>query len=190
MVRFRLDRNPPQLDRLSWKPSIFWGVFIFIYMKLLSTLKTILLEKRIPLGSFIDDDGETFNVIATDHSQIANTPSSRLSRPDFNEVSDVVFEYQDIISSVSKSIMEDIDKTSILIRDNWNGFDFILYPDFVDGEYQLNIVTSIKHPKKLQNKSVNKLIIITKDGDSIVKEQINNNHFTKIVKDDIIIYII
>lgn len=159
-------------------------------MKLLSTLKTILLEKRIILGSFVDDDGETFNVVATDHSQIANTPSSRLSRPDFNEVSDVVFEYQDVISSVSKSIMEDIDKSSILIRDNWNGFDFIIYPDFEGGEYQLNIATSIKHPKKLQYKSVNKLIIITRDGDAIIKEQLNNIHFTKIIKGNIIIYII
>jgi hypothetical protein len=159
-------------------------------MKLLPTLKYALLEQRVNTGSFVDNDGEIFNVVATVHTQLANNSSSLLSRPNFGDVSDVVFEYQDIISSVAKSVIDDINKTSILIRDNWNGFDFIIYPDFEDGEYQLNIATSIKHPKKLQHKSVNKLIIITKDGDSILKEQIENISFTKIIKNDIIIYII
>jgi hypothetical protein len=159
-------------------------------MKLLPTLKYVLLEQRVNTGSFVDNDGETFNVVATIHTQLANNPSSLSSRPDFGDVSDVVFEYQDIISSVSKSVMDDINKTSVLIRDNWNGFDFVIYPEFKNGEYHLNIATAIKHPKKLKHKSENKLVIITKDGDSILKEQIENISFTKIIKSDIIIYII
>ena len=77
------------------------------------------------------------------------------------------------------------------MRDTANGFDFIVYPKYVNGKYELSIATSINHPEKLRVKKENTLIILTTDGDAIIKEQLeNNNNFTKIVRGNIIIYII
>jgi hypothetical protein len=158
-------------------------------MKLLSVLGSLIVEDRVTLGSF-EKEGDVFNVIATDHTQIANNPVSLKSRPDFEDLGDVVFEFDDIISDVAKDIIVNRKKDSIFVRDNWNGFDFIIYPHYDDGEYKLNIATAIKHPLKLNIKNQNTLIIITKEGDTIIKEQFNLENFTKIVKGDIIIYII
>ncbi len=145
------------------------------------------MEDRVTLGSF-ESGGDVFNVVATDHTQIANTPISSKSRPDFEDLGNIVFEFDDIISNVAKDVIVNHKKNSIFVRDNWNGFDFIIYPHFDNGEYKLNIATSIKHPQKLNIKNQNTLVIITNNGDTIIKENFNLNNFTKIIKGDIIIY--
>jgi hypothetical protein len=48
----------------------------------------------------------------------------------------------------------------------------------------------MNHPEKLNVKPENKFVIFTSGGDTIIKEQIDFNNFTKIVRGDIIIYII
>jgi hypothetical protein len=156
-------------------------------MKLLLVLKSLIVEDRVTLGSF-ESGGDVFNVVATDHTQIANTPISSKSRPDFEDLGNIVFEFDDIISNVAKDVIVNHKKNSIFVRDNWNGFDFIIYPHFDNGEYKLNIATSIKHPQKLNIKNQNTLVIITNNGDTIIKENFNLNNFTKIIKGDIIIY--
>ena len=158
-------------------------------MKLLSVLRSLILEDRISLGSF-EQGGDVFNVVATDHTQIANNPISLKSRPYFEDLGEVVFEFNDIIGDVAKDVIGNRKKDSIFVRDNWNGFDFIIYPHYDDGEYKLNIVTAIKHPQKLNVKDQNTLFIITKEGDTIIKEDLDFWNFTKIVKGDIIIYIV
>jgi hypothetical protein len=188
--RFGLDRDLPQLDKLFCRTLRFFGGFLYLYnMKLLSVLKSLIVEDRVTLGSF-ENEGDVFNVVATDHTQIANTPISSKSRPDFKELGNIVFEFDDIISNVAKDVIVNYKKDSIFVRDNWNGFDFIIYPHFDDGEYKLNIATSIKHPQKLKIKNQNTLVLITNNGDTIIKEQFENNNFTKIVRGDIILYII
>jgi hypothetical protein len=188
--RFGLDRDLPQLDKLSCRTLCFFGGFLYLYnMKLLSVLGSLIVEDRVTLGSF-ENDGDLFNVVATDHTQIANNPISLKSRPDFEDLGDVVFEFDDIISDVAKDVIVNRKKDSIFVRDNWNGFDFIIYPHYDDGEYKLNIATAIKHPQKLNIKKQNTLVIITKEGDTIIKEHLDSNNFTKIKRGDIIIYII
>ena len=147
------------------------------------------MEDRVTLGSF-ENEGDVFNVVATDHTQIANTSISSKSRPDFEDLGNIVFEFDDIISNVAKDVIVNHKKDSIFVRDNWNGFDFIIYPHFDSGEYKLNIATGIKHPQKLKIKNQNTLVIITNNGDTIIKEQFENNNFTKIVRGDIILYIL
>jgi hypothetical protein len=188
--RFGLDRDLPQLDKLFCRTLRLFGGFLYLYnMKLLLVLKSLIVEDRVTLGSF-ENKGDVFNVVATDHTQIANTPISSKSRPDFKELGNIVFEFDDIISNVAKDVIVNYKKDSIFVRDNWNGFDFIIYPHFDDGEYKLNIATSIKHPQKLKIKNQNTLVLITNNGDTIIKEQFENNNFTKIVRGDIILYII
>ena len=188
--RFGLDRDLPQLDKLSCRTLRFFGGFLYLYnMKLLSVLRSLIVEDRITLGSF-ENEGDVFNIVATNHTQIANNPISLKSRPDFEDLGDVVFEFDDIISNVAKDVIVNRKKDSIFVRDNWNGFDFIIYPHYDEGEYKLNIATAIKHPQKLNIKNQNTLIIITSNGDTLIKEQFKNNNFTKIVKGDIILYII
>jgi hypothetical protein len=80
-------------------------------------------------------------------------------------------------------------KKSIFVRDSGNGFDFIINPEYVNGKYNLMITTSMNHPEKLNVKPENKFVIFTSAGDTIIKEQIEFKNFTKIVKGDIIIYI-
>jgi hypothetical protein len=160
-------------------------------MKLLTILKTILSEsRRIKLSSFRDDDRDLFNVIATIHTQDSiNKSSVSATRVDIDLINDVINEYQDIFSQLTKSIENDINKKSIFVRDSGNGFDFIINPEYVNGKYNLMITTSMNHPEKLNVKPENKFVIFTSAGDTIIKEQIEFKNFTKIVKGDIIIYI-
>lgn len=158
-------------------------------MKLLLMLKSLINEGRLTLGTFEEGD-DVFNVIATDHTQIANNPISSKSRPNFEDLGNIVFEFSDVIGGVTKDVIRNKKKDSIFVRDNWNGFDFIIYPHYDRGEYNLNIATSIKHPEKLKVKKQNTLVLLTSDGDTIIKEQIESNNFTKIKRGDIIIYII
>ena len=151
--RFGLDRDLPQLDKLSCRTLRFFGGFLYLYnMKLLSVLRSLIVEDRITLGSF-KNGSDVFNVVATDHTQIANNPISLKSRPNFEDLGNIVFEFDDIISNVAKDIIVNRNKDSIFVRDNWNGFDFIIYPHYDDGEYKLNIATAIKHPQKLNIKN-------------------------------------
>ena len=161
-------------------------------MKLLTILKTILSEsRRIKLSSFRDDDRDLFNVIATIHTQDSiNKSSVSATRVDIDLINDVINEYQDIFSQITKSIENDINKKSIFVRDSGNGFDFIINPEYVNGKYNLMITTSMNHPEKLNVKPENKFVIFTSAGDTIIKEQIEFKNFTKIERGDIIIYII
>jgi hypothetical protein len=160
-------------------------------MELIKVLKSIVLEsRRIKLGSFTDDDGDIFNIIATIHSQLnVNKYSKSATRVDVDSISDVIIEFKDIFSKVSKSIEQDINKESIFVRDYTNRFDFILNPTYKNGKYQLFITTSMNHPEMLNVKRENVLIILKNDGDVIIKEQLELNNFTKIIRGDIIIYI-
>jgi hypothetical protein len=152
-------------------------------------LKSLINEGRLTLGTFEEGD-DVFNVVATDHTQIANNPISSKSRPNFEDLGNIVFEFSDVIGVVTKDVIRNGKKDSIFVRDNWNGFDFIIYPHYDRGEYNLNIATSIKHPEKLKVKKQNTLLILTSDGDTVIKEQIESNNFTKIKRVNIIIYII
>ena len=160
-------------------------------MDLIKELKSIVLEsRRIKLGSFTDDDGDIFNIIATKNSQLnVNKYSKSATRVDVDSISDVIIEFKDIFSKVSKSIEQDINKESIFVRDYTNRFDFILNPTYKNGKYQLFITTSMNHPEMLNVKRENVLIILKNDGDVIIKEQLELNNFTKIIRGDIIIYI-
>jgi hypothetical protein len=160
-------------------------------MELIKVLKSIVLEsRRIKLGSFTDDDGDIFNIIATIHSQLnVNKYSKSATRVDVDSISDVIIEFKDIFSKVSNSIEQDINKESIFVRDYTNRFDFILNPTYKNGKYQLFITTSMNHPEMLNVKPENVLIILKNDGDVIIKEQLELNNFTKIIRGNIIIYI-
>ena len=160
-------------------------------MELLSVLKNIILEQgeRINLGDFTDEDGDTFKVVATIHSQETTAPNTRFGRVDVNTIGDVIFEFSDVFSELAKTILEGGDKTSILVKDYLNRFDFIVVPHLNrNGTYSLNIVTSILYPKTLSYKPENKLIIIKSDGDLVVEEFVNLKSFTKFVKGNIIVY--
>jgi len=158
-------------------------------MKLLSVLKNIIIEQenRIDLGSF-NVDGEQFNVVGTIHTQIA-TRSSYSGRRNPEDIADLIFEFPEVFAEVSKEVIQDKTKTSILVKALLNRYDFILGPKKErNGEYSLNIVTSILYPKKLGYKPENRLIIIKQDGDVIVEGDFNLNTFNKKTKNNLTIY--
>lgn len=59
-----------------------------------------------------------------------------------------------------------------------------------NGNLFLTINKSIGHPKSLPSDQNNKTIIITKSSEKVIRENFKFNNFTKIIKGDIIIYII
>ena len=79
------------------------------------------------MGDFTDDDGDTFKVVATIHSQETTAPNTRFGRVDVNTIGDVIFEFSDVFSELAKTILEGGDKTSILVKDYLNRFDFLQY---------------------------------------------------------------
>lgn len=159
-------------------------------MKLLNILKNIILEEnRLTLGSFTDTDGDTFFVVATTHSQDATKANTKYGRVDVNTLGGVIFEFSDVFSEVAKSMVGIKDKKTILVRDYLNRFDFIIGTHLnKDGTYSLHIITSIRHPNTLSYKPENKLIIIKKDGDLVIEQFVNTSSFTKITKNNIIVY--
>jgi hypothetical protein len=160
-------------------------------MKLINVLKSIILEQdeRVMLGEFIDKDGDEFEVTATIHSQVSTKQTTKSGRIDVETIGDVIIEFSDIFSEISKLILKDPKKTTILVKDYLNRFDFIVAPHKnKNGTYSINVVTSIPYPKTLSYKPENRLIIIKNDGDLIVEEFINLKSLTKLIKGDIIIY--
>jgi hypothetical protein len=170
------------------------GFYIYCNMKLLKTIKNIILEEKQLLDRY-EFGGLNVDIFYNDHSNMAisNSLYGRQSIEIINEsiveILDIVIEVSiDILNSPSK--IQDKDR-SILIKDYMIGVDYHVWvTQSKNGDLFLTINTSIGHPKNLPNDQNDKTIIITKSGDTIIKEQFGNNNFTKIVKGDIILYII
>ena len=177
------------------KTSRLRGVLIFIYnMKLIEVLKNILFEGNQLIDKF-NVDGEKVNILYNDHSNTAINPS-KYGRQPIEDISSSMVDILDIIVDLSNDILDSPPKIknkdhSILVKDYMIGVDYHFWvTKSKKNELFLTINTSISHPSSLPKNQNDKKIIITKTGDTIIKEQIDSNNFTKIVRGDIIIYII
>ena len=170
------------------------GFYIYCNMKLLKTIKNIILEEKQLLDRY------EFGCLRVDifynvHSNMAIS-NSLYGRQSIEIINESIVEILDIVVEVSIDILNSPSKIqdkdrSILIKDYMIGVDYHVWvTQSKNGDLFLTINTSIGHPKKLPSDQNDKTIIITKSGDTIIKEQFKNNNFTKIVKGDIILYII
>lgn len=160
-------------------------------MKLLNVLKKIICEsKDTYYGSFFYKDKE-FKIYGTTHSHETTSNSAESGRYDVGELYQTIIDFDDVYGKLSMDILSDNTKNSILTFDNLLGVNFVTYVNYGSKDVvNLRIHTSLKNRRKLNIKPVNKVLYITNSGDTIIKEQFNNINFTKIVRGDIIIYLI
>ena len=117
--------------------------------------------------------------------------SAESGRYDVGELYQTIIDFDDVYGKLSMDILSDNTKNSILTFDNLLGVNFVTYVNYGSKDVvNLRIHTSLKNRRKLNIKPVNKVLYITNSGDTIIKEQFNNINFTKIVRGDIIIYLI
>ena len=169
--------------------------FSYIYnnMKLLSTLKTLITEsilvKKFRYGN------HPIEIVQTYESLRSSSNEGEFVRVSPNEILDSMSDIYDVIIDQSHDVLNSCThRCSLLIRDYRFGLDFD-YQLFINYKkkndtLKLTINTSIRHPKKLHNdKQKTREILITKNDNVIIREELDLNHFTKIVRGDIIIYI-
>lgn len=170
------------------------GLTIYSSMKLLSVLKNLINEAKELLAKY-QVDSSNVDILYNDHSNLS-VNSSKYGRQSVEDIKDSMVEILDIIVPISLDILTKPSKIegkdhSILIKDNMIGMDYHFWVNLArNGNIALTINTSIGHPRFLPNNQNDKTIVITKLGDTLIKEQFEGNNFTKIVKGDIILYII
>jgi hypothetical protein len=166
------------------------GFVVFINMKLLNVLKDLITE-----AIFIDEfdiDGQKIKIVQTYESLRGVSQSSKTGRVDVDEIMDSMSDIYEVIVEQSFSVL-DACRTdcALVIRDFRLGFDYQLFikKDKKD-KLVISINTSIRHPKDLKNtEKKTREIIITRNEDVVIKEILELALFTKIIKDDIIVYI-
>lgn len=169
------------------------GLTIYNSMKLLYTLKNLILEARELLGNY-DFDDQDVDILYNTHSGLG-VGTSTYGRQPIELVKTSMVDFLDVIVPTSLGILNKPSKVtgndhSILVKDYMNGFDYHFWVNkSKNGKLFLTINTSIGHPKFLPNKQNDKTIIISNSGDTVIREQFEGNDFTKIVRGDIIIYI-
>ena len=175
------------------RPPFLGGLTIYSSMKLLSVLKNLINEAKSLLDQY-EVDGYNVDIFYNDHSNLSIN-SSKYGRQSIEDIKDSMVDILDIIVEVSMDILSSPSKVkdkdhSILVRNFMIGMDYHFWvTSSPDGGIYLIINTSIGHPKFLPDNQNDKKIIITKNGDAVIREQFEGNNFTKIVRGDIIIYI-
>lgn len=161
-------------------------------MKLFYFFNDLINEAKELLDQY-EVEGHNVDIFYNDHSNLS-VNSSKYGRKSVEDIKDSMVDILDVIVLNSLEILDKPSKIkgkdhSILVKDYMLGMDYHFWVNTSrDGDIYLTINTSIGHPKKLPDNQNDKKIIITKSGDTVIKESINLNVFTKIVKGNIIIY--
>lgn len=162
-------------------------------MKLIGVLKNLISEKK-QLIDKIDVDGREVNIQYNDHSNLSVNPS-KYGRQSIDDIFSSMVDILDVIVDVSDNILTSPSKIenkdhSILVKDYMIGVDYHFWVNrSKKDDLFLTINTSISHPLSLPKKQNDKKIIITKTGDTVIKEDLDFGNFTIIKRGDIIIYI-
>jgi len=168
------------------------GLTIYSSMKLINFFKDLIIEAKVLLRKY-RVDGNYVDLLYNDHSNLS-VNSSKYGRQSVEEIKNSISEIIDVIVSICLEILAKPSRVvgndhSILVKDYMIGMDYHFWVTLSpDGNIVLTINTSIGHPKKLPDNQNDKKIILSKYGETIIKEDIDLNVFTKIVKGNIIIY--
>jgi len=160
-------------------------------MKFQSIVKSLILEARELLDQY-EVNGINVDILYNTHSSIGIN-NSALGRVPVDEVLYAMVEILEVIVEVS---LNSLDKKSshgkdksILIVDNQVGADYHIWVNRGKlGTLFLTINTSIYHPKHLPLKKNDGKIIITKIGDVIIKESIDDTFTSKVIGNIIVYY--
>lgn len=149
-------------------------------MKLLETLKTLLLEHKL-IHRFEYQNGyklQTIDVEANPHSR-EGQGGYHLQRVDYDEILESLQDIEPVIGKQINKILgwcDSYDKQcAIIVRDNFLEFDYHMWIDKVrDDKIVLTVNTSIRHPRHLFNPHKNNIIIVDEDGDNTIIESFTN----------------
>jgi hypothetical protein len=158
--------------------SFFWGGLIFIVMKLIATLQSLILENKL-IDRFTSNNGQIIDIEANLHSQQGQGTYSNLQRVSSDEILDSFNDIREIVVKQANKISQICDKDNkgcgILVRDNLLGFDYHFWIDKKKSDKLILILnTSIRHPKKLFNREKHNVVIIDDDGDYNILESFTN----------------
>ena len=139
-----------------------------------------------------DIDDQYVDILFNAHSNIS-TNCSTYGRLCVEDIQNSMEEILDVIVEVSSNILNKPSKLggdrSILVVDNQIGADYHFWVNKSKSDIlYLTINTSISHPKHLPSEKNEGKIIITKLGDAIVKESIDDSFTYKRIGNIIVYY--
>lgn len=160
-------------------------------MKLLNIVKNLISEARQLLDQY-DVDGQFVDLLYNTHSN-SSVNTSTYGRINVEDIKFSIEEILEVIIEVSNNMFLKPSKTggdhSILVIDNQLGVDYHFWVNKSKKDVLfLTINTSIKHPKHLPTDKNDSKIIITKVGDAIVSESINETFTYKVIGNIIVYY--
>lgn len=160
-------------------------------MNFKSIIKSLITEARELIGKY-DVNGQYVDILFNTHSNIS-TNCSTYGRLCVEDIQDSMEEIIDTIIEVSTNILVKPSKLggdrSILVVDNQIGADYHFWVNKSKSDIlYLTINTSISHPKHLPSEKNDGKIIITKLGEPIIKESIDDSFTSKIIGDIIVYY--
>ena len=151
-------------------------------MKLLELLSTLITEGKL-IDKFIIN-GLVVNITSTHESDIAVNDISSLGRVSKEEILESMRDIIEIIVTQGLVVLDTCNKRcGLLVSDYSMGFDYQLWVTMKTNKLELKINTSIKHPKQLFNdKFKTRRIIVTRDGETVIKESLEHYRSVKIGK--------
>lgn len=160
-------------------------------MKLLEAFKSLILEQDIFLGGS-KVDGNTVNIFYNQHSNMAIS-DSKYGRTYIDDIKNSMVDILDIIVEVAAKIIQSEPKNSrkhsILVIDNQIGVDYHFWLNKSKSDiFYLTINTSIRHPRHLPRHKNDATIIITRLGETIIKESFFTDFTYNILSDKIVYY--
>ena len=156
-------------------------------MKLLKLLSSLITESKL-LDRFVVN-GLVTNVTSTYESDVAVMDNTTFGRVPKEEILESMSDIIEVIVTQGLVVLDTCEKRcGLLVNDYSMGFDYQLWVVMKNGNLELKINTSIKHPKQLFNeKFKTRRIIVTRDGDTVIKESLDQYQSIRI-KNKIIYY--
>jgi len=151
-------------------------------MKLLNVLSTLITEGRL-LDRFVIN-GLVVNITSTHESDVAVMDNSSFGRVPKEEILESLTDIIEVVVTQSLVVLDTCERRcGLLVSDFSMGFDYQLWVTMKTNKLELKINTSIKHPKQLFNdKFKTRRVIVTKDGDTIIRESLEQYRSVKIGK--------
>jgi len=149
-------------------------------MKLLNLLSKLITETKL-LDRFVVN-GLVINVSSTRESDVAVMDNTTFGRVPKDEILESMSDIIEVIVTQGLIVLDTCNKRcGLLVSDYSMGFDYQLWVDMKNDNLELKINTSIKHPKQLFNeKFKTRRIIVTRDGETVIKESLEEYHSIKI----------
>ena len=151
-------------------------------MKLLNLLSKLITETKL-LDRFVVN-GLVINVSSTRESDVAIMDNTTFGRVPKDEILESMSDIIEVIVTQGLIVLDTCNKRcGLLVSDYSMGFDYQLWVTMKTNKLELKINTSIKHPKQLFNdKFKTRRIIVTRDGETVIKESLEHYRSVKIGK--------